>query len=215
VSVQLNNFKRNQNIILNKKAKLWLAFLVISAVVWLGAINVRALIGNDLLNYDEFSFRTSIPPDEENWIFRMLSHSSLLIIGAYIATLFFSVMFLKKAKLNLRENPWLLMCVILFYTFVPVEVYTSFLDIKFYLLYLNNPPVHDGLLKIFGERIGFLKGVPWIALLSYYSIIVICIVQPMKKSLAVLEEEKKQHLEEYSYKYFMHDKDDLNPDYLK
>jgi hypothetical protein len=200
---------------LDKKAKIWLALLVVSAVIWLGAINVRALIGNDLLNYDEFSFRTSIPPDEENWIFRMLSHSSLLIIGAYISTLIFSIVFLKKAKINLKENPWVLMCIILFYVFVPVELYTAYLDLKFYATYLDNPPVHDGLLKIFGERIGFLKGVPWIALLSYYAIIVISVLQPMKKSSAELEEEKKKMLEEYSYKYFMHDKDDLKEEYLK
>ncbi|MFA7361015.1 MAG: hypothetical protein WC139_08260 [Candidatus Kapaibacterium sp.] len=200
---------------MNRQAKIWLALLVISAVVWLGAINVRALIGNDLLNYDEFSFRTSIPPDEENWIFRMLSHSSMVILGAYISTLICSVIFLVKAKISLKENPWLMMCMILFYVFVPVELYTSFLDIKFYMMYLDNPPVHDGLLKIFGERIGFLKGVPWIALLSYYSIIVIAVMQPMKKSLAQLEEDKRKMTEEYSYKYFMHDKDDLKEEYLQ
>ena len=188
---------------------------MISAVVWLGAINIRGLIGNDLLNYDEFSFRTSIPPDEENWIFRMLSHSSMVVLGAYISTLICSIVFLVKAKISLKENPWLLMCMILFYVFVPVELYTSFLDIKFYIMYLDNPPVHDGLLKVFGERIGFLKGVPWIALLSYYAIIVISVMQPMKKSLAQLEEEKKKMLEEYSYKYFMHDDDDLKEEYLR
>ena len=200
---------------MNRQAKIWLALLVISAVVWLGAINIRALIGNDLLNYDEFSFRTSIPPDEENWIFRMLSHSSMVIMGAYTSTLICSIVFLVKAKISLKENPWLMMCMILFYVFVPVELYTSFLDIKFYMMYLDNPPVHDGLLKIFGERIGFLKGVPWIALLSYYSIIVIAVMQPMKKSLAQLEEEKRKKVEEYSYNYFMHDKDDLKEEYLK
>ncbi len=200
---------------MDKKARIWLALLVVSAVVWLGAINIRGLIGNDLLNYDEFSFRTSIPPDEENWIFRMLSHSSMVVLGAYICTLFFSVMFLKKAKMSLRENPWLLMCILLFYVFVPVELYTSYLDIKFYVMYLDNPPVHDGLLKVFGERIGFLKGVPWIALLSYYAIIVIAAMQPMKKSIAELDAEKKKMMEEYSYKYFMHDEDDLNEEYLK
>lgn len=200
---------------MDKKARIWLALLAISAVVWLGAINIRGLIGNDLLNYDEFSFRTSIPPDEENWIFRMLSHSSMVVLGAYLCTLVFSIIFLKKAKINLRENPWLLMCIILFYVFVPVELYTSFLDIKFYVMYLANPPVHDGLLKVFGERIGFLKGVPWIALFSYYAIIVIAVMQPMKKSIAELEEEKKRMMEEYSYKYFMHDADDLKEEYLK
>jgi hypothetical protein len=37
----------------------------------------------------------------------------------------------------------------------------------------------------------------------------------MKKSMAALEEEKKMQMEEYSYKYFMHDEDDLKEEYLK
>lgn len=200
---------------MNKKAKFWLTLLAIAGIVWLGAINIRGIIGNDLLNYDEFNFRTSIPPDEENWIFRMISHSSMIILGAYIVVLFSSIMFLVKAKMNLRENPWLLMCCILFFAFVPMEVYTSYLDIKFYMLYLKNPPVHDELLKIFGERIGFLKGVPWIALLSYYAAIIIAIYKPMKKSLRQLADERRVLNEEYSYKYYMHDKDDLKQEYLK
>lgn len=200
---------------MNKKAKFWLTLLAIAGIVWLGAINIRGIIGNDLLNYDEFNFRTSIPPDEENWIFRMISHSSMIILGAYIVVLFSSIMFLVKAKMNLRENPWLLMCCILFFAFVPMEVYTSYLDIKFYMLYLKNPPVHDELLKIFGERIGFLKGVPWIALFSYYAAIIIAIYKPMKKSLRQLADERRVLNEEYSYKYYMHDKDDLKQEYLK
>ena len=202
-------------IILNKKAKFWLSILAIGTVVWLGAINVRGLIGNDLLTYDEFSFRTSIPPDEENWIFKTMSHTSGLIFAAYITVLVSAIFFVKNAKINMRENPWYLMCCILFFIFVPVEIYSSYLDLKFYLLFIKNPPVHDGLLKIFGERVGFLKGVPYIALLSYYSVILISVFQPMKKSMAKIEEEKKQYEEEYSYRYFMHDKDDLKEEYLK
>jgi hypothetical protein len=194
---------------LSKSAKFWLFLLIVSAIFWLGGINVRALIGNDLLNYDEFSFRTSIPPDEENWIFKMLSHSSILIMCSYAVVLTSVIVFLKKAKINIKENAWLLMCCILFFAFVPVEFYTYYLDIKFYLLFLQNPPNHDGLLKLFGERIGFLKGVPYIALLSYYTIILIAVFKPLYKTKAQLEEEKKKE-KEYSYKYYMHEDDDLD-----
>lgn len=196
---------------LNRKAKFWLFVLIVGAIVWLGAINIRFLIGNDLLNYDEFNFRTSIPPDEENMIFRMLSHASLVVISAYLVTLISSVFFIRNARINVKENPWFLMCAILFYIFVPVELYTYYLDLKFYLLYLENPPTHDGLLKLFGERIGFLKGVPWIAVLCYYAIIAISVYQPMKKSREELLTEQQIKLEEYSYKYYMHEDDDIAP----
>jgi hypothetical protein len=195
--------------LLSKSAKFWLFLLIVSGIFFLGGINIRAIIGNDLLNYDEFSFRTSIPPDEENMIFRMLSFSSLFIMWAYLVVLISAIAFLKTAKLNIRQNAWLLMCSILFFAFVPVEIYTSYLDIKFYLLFLTNPPNHDGLLKIFGERIGFLKGVPYIAILSYYTIILIAVFRPLNKTKAQLEEEKIKE-KEYSYKYFMHEDDDLD-----
>ena len=77
------------------------------------------------------------------------------------------------------------------------------------MLYLQNPATHDEQLKIFGERIGFLKGVPWIAMVSYYTIIVISIFQPLKKSNQELLEMDKTKEEDYSYKYDMHEDDDL------
>lgn len=194
---------------LSKTAKFWLFLLIVSAIFWLGGINIRAIIGNDLLNYDEFSFRTGIPPDEENWIFRMLSFSSIFIMSSYAVVLASAIAFLKTAKLNFKQNAWLLMCSILFFVFVPVEIYTYYLDIKFYLLYLTNPPNHDELLKIFGERIGFLKGVPYIAVLSYYTIILIAVFRPLTKTKEQLEEEKMKQ-KEYSYKYIMHEDDDLD-----
>ena len=100
------------------------------------------------------------------------------------------------------------MCSILFFAFIPVEVYTSFLDIKFILLFNQRPANHDQLLKYFGERIGFLKGVPWIAVLSYYTIIVIAIFKPLQKTREELELAKLRS-KEHSYKYIFHEEDDL------
>ena len=141
-------------------------------------------------------------------IFKLLSYTSVLIMISYLVVLVSAIIFLKKCKINFKENPWLLMCSILFFVFVPVEFYTTYLDIQFYRLFLEHPPNHDGLLKLFGERIGFLKGVPWIAMLSYYTIILIAVMKPLKKSKEQLEHDKKK-TEEYSYKYNMNEKDNL------
>lgn len=194
---------------LNKKAKISLFILVVASIFWLGAINVRFFIGNQLLNYDEFNFRTSIPPDEENQIFKMISDASLLIMISYPIVLVSAIFFIKNAKINLRENPWFLMCIILFFVFVPVELYTSYIDLKFMLLFNKRPANHDRLLEYFGERIGFLRGVPWIAVMSYYTIIWLSVFKPMKKSIAELEDEQKKIQETHGYKYIFHEDDDL------
>ena len=193
---------------LNKSSKTWLFLLILSAIVWLGAINVRFIIGGELLNYDEFDFRTSIPPDEENMIFKLISNASIVLMIAYFFTFIFAVLFLKTCKINLKQNAWFLMCAILFFVFSPVEFYTSYLDLKFTLLFVSGPPNHDELLRLFGERIGFLKGVPAIAVLSYYTIIGIAIFRPLKKTKKELEEDKLK-TDEHSYKYYLHEDDDI------
>ena len=193
---------------LNKKSKFWLILLIIGTIFWLGAVNVRFIVGNELLLYDEFNFRVSIPPDEENVIFKMVSNASIVVMAAYIITFISALMFTINSKINVKQNPWFLMCAILFFVFAPVEFYTSFLDLKFILLFHSNPPNHDELLLLFGERIGFLKGAPWVGLMSYYTIIAIAVMQPLKKTHEELEEEKRKAIE-HSYTYTYHEEDDL------
>ncbi|MBK9331041.1 MAG: hypothetical protein IPM96_01245 [Ignavibacteria bacterium] len=194
---------------LNKKAKTSLFILTVFAIFWLGGISVRFFIGNQLLDYDEFNFRISIPPDEENQIFKMISDASLMIMFSYTAVLISAIVFMKTCKINLRENTWLLMCAILFFVFVPVELYTSYLDLKFIMLFDKRPANHDNLLKLFGERIGFLRGVPWIAIMSYFTVIWLAIFQPMKKTSEELLEDEVRLKETHGYKYIFHEEDDL------
>lgn len=196
---------------LTKSAKIWLFLLIISAIFWLGGINVRFIIGNELLNYDEFSFRTGIPPEEESTIFKYISHTNILIISTQITTFLFALMFALKFKINIKENGWYLMCLLLFFVFSPVEFFSSYLDLRFVLNYFNQPFSRDELLKLFGERIGFLKGVPWIAMLGYYTIIAVAIFRPLKVTKKDLEKQKKLD-ENTSYKYHLHEEDDVITD---
>jgi hypothetical protein len=165
----------------SKSNKIALTLLIIASVFWLGGINVRALIGNELLNYDQFDFRVSIPPDRENALFQMMGNASILITISYFFVAVSAIWFIATTKLKLKENGWLLMSAILFFMFLPAEVYTNYLDIKFTLLFHSHPPNHDELLKIFGERLGALSGIPVIALFCYYSIIPIIVFKPLKK----------------------------------
>jgi hypothetical protein len=176
----------------SKSNKFALMFLVFSAIFWLGAINIRAVIGNELLNYDQFNFRTSIPPDRENTLFQLIVNSSIVIVSSYFVVLISAIWFLKTTNLKFRENGWLIMSCILFFAFVPVEVYTYYLDIKFALLYFSHPPNHDELLRIFGRRLGALSGIPVIALFCYYTIIGLAIFRPLSNRPAEPEDEKKK-----------------------
>lgn len=145
----------------------------------------------------------------------MVSDASLLIMFAYPVVLISAIWFMKSCKINLRENPWLLMSAILFFVFVPVELYTSYIDLKFMILFNQRPANHDRLLELFGERIGFLRGVPWIAVMSYYTIIWLAVFKPMKKTAAELAEDEIKLEETHGYKYIFHEDDDLIMDDYK
>lgn len=155
--------------------------MLISSVFWLGAINIRALIQNELLNFDQFNFRTNIPPDRENTLFQLVSNTSIVIMASYFLVFISAVWFLRTTRLKVKENGWLMMCVVLFFLFVPAEIYTYFIDIKFILLYYSHPSGHDELLRLFGMRLGALSGIPVIALLCYYTIIPIAIFRPLTR----------------------------------
>jgi len=174
----------------SRSTKIALTLLVISAIFWLGGINIRTLIGNELLDYDQFDFRTSLPPDRENTLFQMISNASLVVVIGYVIVLISAIWFIATTKLKMKENGWLLMSAILFFMFVPVEIYTNYLDVRFMILYHQGPPNHDELLKLFGERIGAFRGVPVIAMLCYYTIIPIAVFRPLRKQ-KVTDEEKK------------------------
>jgi hypothetical protein len=192
---------------LTTKAKVWLAILIFAGITFLGGINIRFIIGNQLLNFDEFSFRTDLQLDEQNMIFRLLSYSSLVIMGAYLVLFVSAIMFLINYKVDYRKEVWLLMCAIIFFLFSPVEFYSSYLDFRFYLLYLQPYPDWKLQLELFGRRIGFLKGVPWIGVLGYYTIIILAIFKPLRKSKEEIDKEDKEK-ESYSYDYLMQDDDE-------
>ncbi len=104
--------------------------LVVSAIFWLGGTNARAFIGNDMLKPGTVEFEEYLSPDSEREVFRLISVSSVVIIVSYLATLASSILFLATCPYRLKEHGWPLMSAILFYVFVPVEIYTMVLDGK-------------------------------------------------------------------------------------
>jgi len=84
------------------------------------------------------------------------------------------------------------MAPIMFFLFVPVEVFTGYLDIKFILLWektkhvleLQGMSVYEEYSTIMREtlshRIGALSGLPVMATLSYFTAVIIIAWQPLK-----------------------------------
>jgi hypothetical protein len=155
--------------------------LVAAAVVWLGGVNIRAMIGNDMLKIGTLEFEDYLPPEAEREIFRLLSISSVVVILSYCVVFFSSIVFLILSPFRLKEHGWLMMSAILFYLFVPVECFTMYLDGKMIYREFFTTADNEVFRELFIARVGALAGAPMIALMSYYTIIGLAVFQPFRK----------------------------------
>ena len=169
----------------SRGAKIALYLLLVSVICWLGGINIRAMIGFDLLQPGTLDFKANIHPFVERTVYALIAQSSVLVNLAYIVAWFAGIAYLRTTQFKLRQHGWLMMCAILFYLFTPVEVYTMVLDIRmWYLDYIGSNDLVE-FRKLFIHRLAALAGVPMIALLSYYTAIVLTIVQPFRTKISL------------------------------
>lgn len=165
---------------------------VVASIIWLGAVNARLLIGNDILKTGTAEFLEYINPDAEREVYRLLSLMSIAVIGGYTIAFTSSIIFLVFSPLRVKEHGWLLMGAILFYMFVPVEIYTLYLDWKMIYLEFFTTTDNDMFREIFMERIRALQGIPLIAMLCYYTVIGLAVFQPMKNRLVLSSVQREQ-----------------------
>jgi hypothetical protein len=154
---------------------------VVSAIFWLGGTNARALIGNDLLKPGTVDFEDYLSATSEREVFRLISVTSVIIGFSYAAALVSSIVALIASPLRFREHGWLLMAAILFYLFVPVEIFTMIIDGKMIYKEFFTTAENSVFRELFIARIKALSGAPVVATLCYYTAIGILIFQPLRK----------------------------------
>lgn len=154
--------------------------LIISAIFWLGGITIRAMIGFDLLETGTIDFKPNIHPYVERAVYALIAQSSVIVDVAYLLTWIAGICYLRTTPFRLKQEGWLMMGAVLFYLFTPVEVYTGVLDAKIW--YLDHIGSNDlvEFRKLFIHRLAALAGVPMIALLCYYTAVILAVFRPMR-----------------------------------
>jgi hypothetical protein len=158
-----------------------LLFLIGGTILWLGGVHIRVILGSDLLKFGTLEFEDYLSPEVEREIYRLMSIISIIVIIGYLVVLISSVVFLTSSPFRLREHGWLMMSAILFYLFVPVEVFTMVIDGKMFYQEFFTTVDNSAFREIFLARVGALAGAPVIALLCYYTIIVLVVFQPLRR----------------------------------
>lgn len=178
----------------SKPVKLTLVLFTFAVILWLGGGAIRAQIGNEFFIPMTLDYRPDITLDEERTLFQLLTFTSTVTLIAYGVVLITAIFLVIKLPLKFREHGWFMAASILFFLFLPVEIFTSWLDLKFIFLWLDVKDVfmHEGLQsyaqyqtvlrETLSHRIGALSGLPVIALLCYYTAVVLVVWQPMKRT---------------------------------
>ena len=155
---------------------------MLSGLIWLGGLHIRAVIGFDLLQMGTLDFKPNIHPYVERAVFSLIAQSSLVVDIAYIVAWLSGIFYLRATPRSFKEHGWLLMGAILFYIFTPVEIYLIILDARIWLLDHAGSNDLVEFRTLFIHRLAALSGVPIIALMCYYSVIVISVFQPFRRN---------------------------------
>ncbi len=168
-------------------------FLIFSGALWLGGTVYRALIANELFISGSLEFDPTIIPAQEQILYQLIFASSLVVLISYAITLISAIVVVWRIPLRIKDHGWLLMACILVFMFVPVEIFTAYLDIHFFYLWdwtkdtvaSQGLPafmdVQTELRKTISHRIGALAGLPVMAALCYITAAITVIWQPMRK----------------------------------
>jgi amino acid transporter len=172
--------------------RLSMTLLVISGLTWLGGTVYRALVAFELFIAGTLDFDPVVLPAQESMLYQLIAASSLVIVISYAITMISAVFVFRTIPLRLKEHGWLLMAGILLFMYVPVEIFTAYLDVKFILLWESTRDaiaangleafldVRTMMRATLSHRIGALSGLPVMAAFCYFTALVVVIWQPMR-----------------------------------
>lgn len=154
--------------------------MIVGAICWLGSVLARAVLANDLLVPGTLTLNPSTPPAVEHHVYLQLAGLGIVMIAGYLLVLASSIVFLASSPFRLREHGWLMMAAIMFYVFVPVEVFAMVIDLRMILLAFGGGETLPALQELFLARVNALAGAPLVGILCYYTIILLAVIQPFR-----------------------------------
>ncbi|HLP15444.1 MAG TPA: hypothetical protein VK470_04235 [Bacteroidota bacterium] len=169
--------------------KVFLTLFILGGIMFLGALSTRAMVGNELFEFGSLDLKQNLDPAYERELYRLISYATLLVMGGYAAALIGAIGFTVTTTVSWKKHGWLIMCAVLFFIFVPVELWSLRLDWKMIgLNFWGNWPL-DEFRKAHLRRLTALSGLPVIANLVYYTIIIIAVWRPFEHGSAKNEAE--------------------------
>jgi len=172
----------------SKTTKLILAIVALAFIIWLGGAILRTAIGFSV--FEPSATETLIRKASNDILMQtvyIFASTSIYTSIAYVIAFALSFFLLAKFKKIWKQQGWILMCFVLFYLFSPVELFTIYQDIKLSIAVFQqnvwefySQPIQDFFMKRVKNVVyNSLNG---LTLLSYLTIVIYVIWQPLKKT---------------------------------
>jgi hypothetical protein len=166
----------------NSRSKFFLFIFMIAALCWLGAGIMKHYYTGNLLEFGTVILNETLTAETERAAYIEIAKYSVIVFVTYPLTILSGIGYLTTTKRTIKNDGWLLMSTILILMFVPVELYCFWLDWKIVgLNYWGEWPLEE-FRKAFLIRLTALAGLPFIAQLCYYTIPILLIFKPFRKS---------------------------------
>ncbi|HNT78915.1 MAG TPA: hypothetical protein PKH77_28240 [Anaerolineae bacterium] len=151
-------------------AKIALYALVLGTALLLGGIAFQMVVGISLMSVTDTS--------AEVFGYTLMSRGSILLIVAYTLVFLSGIAFWRLGPYRLREDRWFRVAFLCFYIWVPVDIYTIVLDIRFAVRFDPHAPLTEELKALFMARQETLGPIPLLILLAYLVAIGMAIFRP-------------------------------------
>lgn len=162
-------------------AKFFLFLFAVSFLMYIGLSAARNMQIGMLLEFGTIQFRSSISPEAERNTYQSIAALAVYCFAVYPVMIISAYGFVRTTNRVMKEDGWLLMSAILLFVFIPVELYSFWLDWKLVgLNYWGTWPMEE-FRKALLARLSALGGLPFVAQLCYYSIPFFIIFKPLQK----------------------------------
>lgn len=167
---------------LNKFSKIFLFIFAVGGVIWLGSYITRLTLFYRLFQEEQFALREYITEQNLFVILQILLSAVSINIIFYplMITAFF--LFVISSKLNLRQNGWLFISLLIVVITLPFELYLMIIDYKIFILITNAVFNSKEAVNLIVKRFTVLGSFSIIEMLSFFSIIYLFMFQPLIKN---------------------------------
>jgi hypothetical protein len=166
--------------------KTLLAIFFICAALWFGGGIIRNALAFDLFQPGTLLYKDFVQPAQINYSIRLFGITGYYTVAGYAGALISALGLFITMRPRLKQNGWLFMAFILFFLYIPAELYLVYLDIA--LINRTNQIDYVSLMQDAGLRSLFeqrfhpmLTATGFLSLLSYLTAILFLAWQPLKR----------------------------------